>query len=143
MKFKKFLFVFIAVLLFVITGCLSGIENEEQNIEVQKRSCDEDKYENFKEITNNEEVQKVREILGNAEWKNAMESMSRPPDYRFIFQFNNPKIEAKAVGYEVWVSPTKDTLGIVEASNKYVQLTKENSAILYEILTGAKLFNFK
>lgn len=129
----------LTIFLLVITSCSNGIEDEKQSIVVQKYISEENKYEDYKKINDNEKVQKVKAILSNADWENAVVNMVRRADYRFVFQFKNPKIEAKAVGHEVWISPHKDKLEVVEASNKYVQLSKENSAILYEILTGEKL----
>lgn len=67
MRFTKNLFVSLTMILFVITGCSSGIENEGQSIEVQKRIGDENKYEDFKEITDNKKVQKVKGILDKAD----------------------------------------------------------------------------
>ena len=125
-------------------GCSNAIENDEQKIEVQKRIGDENKYEDFKEITNNEQVQKVKEILDDIDWENAKVSMIHPPDYKFGFQFKNPKIEAKAVLYELWISPNKDKIELViDAESKYIQLNKKNSAELFEILTGGKLSELK
>ncbi|MBM7583935.1 hypothetical protein JOC86_000472 [Bacillus pakistanensis] len=66
--------------------------------------------------------------------------MSRPPDYQFVFQFKNPEIAAKAVLYQVWIGPNKDKLEIDQGDNQYAQLKKDNSAILFEIIT-LLLFN--
>ncbi len=130
MNIQKLFLVMIAMFLFIITGCVNGIENEGQKI----------KYEDFKEITNNELVQEVKKILGNVDWETAKVNMARPADYRFIFQFKNPEIEAKAVLYELWVSPNKINVELViDAENKYFQLNEEDSAVLFEILTGEKL----
>ena len=66
--------------------------------------------------------------------------MARPADYRFGFRFKNPDIEAKAVLYELWISPNKDKVELViDAESKYAQLDKNKSALLFEILTGEKL----
>ncbi|WP_245864212.1 hypothetical protein [Fredinandcohnia onubensis] len=120
-----------------IAGCL----NQEQNIDVQKRTGDENNYEDFKIITNNEQVQKVRKIIDNIDWETAKVQMIRPADYRFAFQFKN---EAKAVLYELWISPNKDKVElIIVAGNKYVQLDKNTSAELFEALTGEKLSDQK
>jgi hypothetical protein len=143
MKYQKVFFILIAMFLFITTGCLGGIENEEQKIEVQKRNRDENNYEDFNEIIHSKDVQKVRDILDKADWENAVVNMSSSADYRFIFQFKNLEIEAKAVGYEVWISPNKDKLEIVKAENQYTQLAEENSKLLFEILTGDKLSNLK
>ncbi|HZG12523.1 MAG TPA: hypothetical protein VEZ91_11060 [Kurthia gibsonii] len=125
-------------------GCSNAIGNGEQNIEVQKRIGDENKYEDFKEITNNKQVQKVKEILDDIDWENAKVSMSHPPDYKFGFQYKNTQIEAKAVLYELWISPNNDNVELViDAESKYIKLDGNNSAELFEILTGEKLSEVK
>lgn len=48
-------------------GCSNATKDEVQNIEgqkieVQKRVGDENKYEVFKDITNDEDVEKVKEL---------------------------------------------------------------------------------
>ena len=127
-----------------IVGCSNTLENEEQNIEVQKRIGDEYNYEDFKEITNSEKVKKVKEILNDIHWENAKVDMTRPADYRFGFEYENPNIEAKAVLYELWISPNKDKVELViDAESKYAQLDKNKSAILFEIITGEKLSDLK
>jgi hypothetical protein len=140
MKIQKLILVLLAMFLFIVTGYVNGIENEEQKIEVQKRIGDENKYEDYKEITNNEQVQEVKKILDNVDWEVAKVNMARPADYRFVFQFKNPEIEAKAVLYELWISPNKDKVElIIDAESKYFQLNEEDSAVLFEILTEEML----
>ncbi|MFL0584330.1 hypothetical protein ACH0B6_17290 [Solibacillus silvestris] len=144
MKNFKYLTVFIGIISILLVGCSSEIETEEQYIAIQKRVGDENKYEDFKEITDNEQVQKVKDILNDIDWENAKVNMVHPADYRFIFQFKNPKIEAKAVLYELWVSPNKDKVELViDTEIKYVQLNTSKSAELFEILTGGKLSELK
>ncbi|WP_060671688.1 hypothetical protein [Rossellomorea vietnamensis] len=63
----------------------------------------------------------------------------RPPDYRFIYEFKNPNIDAKAVLHQVWISPKKDELEVMQGPHEYTKLTKEDSARLFEILTGEGL----
>ena len=115
--------------------------NEEQKIEVQKRIYDENDYEDLKEIMNNDEVQKVKEIVFDIEWENAKVQMEHPADYRFIFQYKNPNIVAKAALYKLWISPNNDIVEIVMEDDAYAKLNKENSSILIEILTGENLPN--
>jgi hypothetical protein len=144
LKKFKFLIVFIGIISIFIVGCSNDIVDKEQSIVVQKRVGDENKYEGFKEITNNEQVKKVREILDDIDWENAQVSMVRPADYSFGFQYNNPKIEAKTVLYELWLSPNKDQVELViDAESKYAQLDKNKSAILFEIITAKKLPDLK
>ncbi|MFE6169381.1 hypothetical protein ACFVP8_16160 [Viridibacillus arvi] len=138
MKFTKTLFVSLAMILFIITGCSNGKEDLGEYIKVQKRIGDENKYEDFKEITNNKQVQRVKDIiLDRDEWKKVKVDMERPADYKFWFQFKNPKIQAKTVLYEIWISPNKDKVEVV-ADSEYVQLNEVNSTDLFEILTGGK-----
>jgi len=141
LKLRKILLALI--FLMIITGCSNGIENEEQLIEVQKRLGNEKKFADFRKIADKKKVQKVKEIINETDWKNAEVSISRPPDYQFVFQFKNPKIAAKAVLHSVWVSPNKDQLEIVRGENQYAQLSKEQSAIMFEIITGDKLSELK
>lgn len=66
--------------------------------------------------------------------------MARPADYRFVFQFKDPVIEAKAVLYELWKSPKKDKVELViDAESKYSQLNEEDSTVIFEIITVKKL----
>ena len=140
----KYLITFIGIILIFIAGCSDVINNEEQKIEVQMRIGDENNYEDFKEITDHEQVKKVQKILDDIDWKNAKVDMARPADYIFYFQFNNPEIEAKAVLYELWISPNKDKVELViDAQSKYSQLDKKKSGELFEILTGEKLADLK
>jgi len=139
----KYLITFMGLILIFIAGC-SDVRNEEQKIEVQMRIGDENNYEDFKEITDHEQVQKVQKILDDIDWKNAKVDMARPADYIFYFQFKNPKIEAKAVLYKLWISPNKDKVELViDAQSKYSQLDKKKSGELFEILTGEKLADLK
>ncbi|MFJ8460652.1 hypothetical protein ACIQ57_16140 [Lysinibacillus xylanilyticus] len=136
----KYLITFIGMIFIFIAGCSDVINNEEQKIEVQMRIGDENNYEDFKEITDHEQVQKVQKILDDIDWENAKVDMARPADYIFYFQFKNPEIEAKAVLYKLWISPNKDKVELViDAQSKYSQLDKKKSGELFEILTGEKL----
>jgi len=136
----KYIITLIVVMTILITGCSNLIGNEEQNIKVQKRVVDVNNYEDFEVITNKEKVQKVRELLDNIDWEHTKVDMVRPADYRFIFQFKNPDINGKSVLYELWISPNKDKVELtVNAESKFVQLDKNHSEELYEILIGGKL----
>ena len=130
-------FIFLAIFIFV-AGCAHL--NEEQNIEVEKRINQEANYEEVKTVTNTKDVQKVREIVEDIDWEKAVVSMVRPADYTFAFQYVDPEIEAKAVLYELWISPDKDKVELViDAESKYVQLGSNQSKELFDILTGEEL----
>ena len=128
-----------AIFLMLIVGCWDSLEDEAQTIEVEKRIGDGGQYEDFNVISDHREVQKVKNILDDITWKNEKVLMIRSADYRFVFQFKNPEIEAKAALYELWISPRKDSVELVEGESKYIQLDKKTSAQLFEILTGEKL----
>ncbi|MCM3412644.1 hypothetical protein [Metabacillus litoralis] len=140
---QKIFLSLITILLIIVTGCSNVIEKEEQLIEVQKHVGNLNEFEDFRKITDNKKVQNVKEILNETDWENAKVSMSRPPDYQFVFQFKNPNIEVKAVLFRVWISPNKEKLEIVQGDNQYAQLTKEQSAIMFEIITGDKIAKLK
>ena len=138
MKVRNWPLVMISICIFIITGCSTGLENEEQRIEVQKDIGDNE-YEDFKVVTDNNEVMQVKKILKDTIFENKKVEMSRPADYHFIFQFKNPKIEAKAVLYQIWVIPNKDKIEIIAGNSQYVQLEGKNAATLFQIVTGEKL----
>ena len=141
---KKLVITFIGIIIMFMVSCSKEIENEEQIIKFQKYMGNEDNYEEFKEINNNERVKQVKDIVDNIDWEDAQVSMVRPPDYRFGFQYKNPKFESKAALYELWVSPNKDKVELViDAESKYVQLDKKKSAVLYELITEEKLSDLK
>lgn len=137
MKGRNLSVVFIAICIFIVTGCSNIIGNEEQTIKVQKHV--DDKYEDLKVITDNKQVRQVKKILKDAHFENKKVEMARPADYHFIFQFENPKIEAKAALYQIWVIPNKDKIEIIVGNSQYVQLEGENAATLFRIITGEKL----
>ncbi|MFS0781243.1 hypothetical protein [Bacillus sp. 1P06AnD] len=120
-----------------IAGCSNSSDKEEQYINVQKRIGNE--YEDFNDITNKDEVQKVKDILHKSEWEHRKVDMARPADYRFIFQYKNPGIAAKAIVYELWIIPNKDQVELVRGDSEYIQLDKKRSAELVEIITGNKI----
>ncbi|QWG45636.1 hypothetical protein EXW31_15735 [Bacillus mycoides] len=138
MRIRKLTVVFIAICIFIVTGCSNILGNEDQRIEVQKRVGD-DKYEDLKIVTDNNQVLQVKKILNDIHFENQKAEMSRSADYHFVFQFKNPKIEAKAVLYQIWISPNKDKVEVMAGDNRYAQLEGENAATLFWIVTGEKL----
>ncbi|GMR68135.1 MULTISPECIES: hypothetical protein [Bacillus] len=137
MKGRNLSVVFIAIVIFIVTGCSNIIGNEEQTIKVQKHV--DDKYEDLKVVTDNKQVREVKKILNDTNFENEKVEMSRPADYHFIFQSKNPKIEAKAALYQIWVSPNKDKIEITVGGIGYAQLNGKNAATLFWIVTGDKL----
>jgi hypothetical protein len=134
-KYTASLCLLISFLLWIVTGCSPAIENEEQKIIVQKWVGNEKKYEESKEISDNQQVLHVKRIMGEANWRDAHVEFVRPADYQFVFQFKNSKIKAKVVLFSVWISPQKDQLEMTRGEHEFTQLTKEESARLLEIIS--------
>lgn len=144
MNLKQLFIGLIAIFSIIATGCSNELGNHEQKIKVQKRIGEEYKFQDFKEVSDNKKVLKVKDILNDADWENAKVNMSHPPDFQFVFLFKNPDIVQERTDlYKVWISPNNDNLEIVQNDNKYVKLSKERSEILFEFITGVKLFDFK
>lgn len=123
----------------ILVGCSTDLQNTEQSIVVEKSIGDENNYEDFREVTDNEQVQKIKEILKEANWINAKAEMASPPVYRFAFRNNNPNLEVKAPLYQLWMTPNDDNVELIRDGNAYVKLDKIMSGELFEIITGEKL----
>lgn len=68
MKGRNVSVVFIAIVIFIVTGCSNIIGNEDPTIEVQKHV--DNKYEDLKVVTDNKQVQQVKKILNDAHFEN-------------------------------------------------------------------------
>lgn len=135
---KIILFISLLGVLLVTSGCFN--EMIEQKITVQKRTGEENIFKDFKEVTQKKQVEKAIDIVKNANWENAKVKMARYADYQFQFPsiYSNGS-EDKIASYLLWISPNGENLELVTDSGRYVQLTKQDSADLYEILTGDAL----
>ncbi|NRD79629.1 hypothetical protein HPT25_19905 [Bacillus sp. BRMEA1] len=121
------------------TTWTNGIKNKDQFIVVSKHVGTENNFKEFRKIKVVKKVNKIKEILNGLKWVYAIRDTLQPPDYQFVYQPKDPKIKADAVLHRVWITPDKDRLVIVRGENQYAQLTKEQSLVLFEILTGDKL----
>lgn len=100
---------------------------------------EEDQYELFKEITDNDVVKKAAELLEDVRWKKGVVLMTQPPHYKFQFEDDNQSIGSN---YDLWISPNKDQVELViEEQEKYIQLNKNQSAELFEFVTESQLIN--
>ncbi|MEW9097334.1 MAG: hypothetical protein AB2417_19855 [Clostridiaceae bacterium] len=144
MKYFKYLIVFIGIFSIFIAGCSNRIDNEGNKIIVQKSLEEDNKYEQHKEIIDDEAVQKVKDILHSISWENAKVNMAHPSDYKFYFVDKNEQSQSNKLIYDLWISPNNDKVELViDSESKYVQLDKNKSAKLFEILTGGKLSDLK
>lgn len=154
MKYYKHLVVLIGTILFFIAGCsnetnsseikLNTTENGGKVITVEKHSIKEGTYESFREISDDEAVQKVEDLLASIAWENAEVSMASPPHSRYYLEEKNEQAEPNKIGYYLWISPSKEKVELViEGEGKYAQLSKGQSAELFETITGEKLSDVK
>ena len=137
MKRLYFIMVCIGAYAVLLAACSNTTSDTEQYIVVDKRVGESNQYEDFKEVTDQDKVEKVQAILQEADWVTAKVEMIRYPDYKFGLKLNDSKTEAKAVKYNLWISPKGDKIELVR-HDKYVQLDKGVSAQLFEILTSEK-----
>ncbi len=114
MKQIYYVFILIGACFILLAACLKPVFDDAQYILVEKQVGEENKYDEFKKVTAQKKVKKVRAILHNADWEKAKVEKERPPDHHFFFQFKNPNIEAKAVLYELWITPNSDQVELVE-----------------------------
>lgn len=123
------------IVLLMTSGCL--FQTKQQIITVQKRvgMGEEEQFEDFKEITDQKQVEKAIDIVENADWEKTKIEMSRNADYQFQFPFKNGS-DDKIASYLLWISNNEENLEIVTDSSRYVKLSKENSTELYDILIG-------
>jgi len=109
-----------------------------QKITVQNRTTEENIFEDFREITQQTQVTEAIDIVKKANWENAKIKMEHYADYQFQFPFKNSS-EDKIASYLLWISPNGENLEIVTDGDRYVRLSKHDSADLYKILTGEEL----
>jgi hypothetical protein len=103
----------------------TNLIEEEEKLVIEKRSGTDSQYEQFKEITDKEKIEKVLNILQKADWKNAKVQMTHPPDYII----NNK--------YKIWLTPPKNMLEVI-FQNHYTKLSEKDFKELYEIITERK-----
>ncbi|MFJ7935113.1 hypothetical protein [Sporosarcina sp. NPDC096371] len=133
---KLCLIVILFSLLLPTIGCVADVQ--EQKITVQKQVGEDKVHEDFREISDRKKVSTAIEIVKSADWENAKIKMERYPDYQFQFPLKNGS-QDKIASYLLWISPNGENVEIVTDGGKYVKLTEQDSATLYEILTGEAL----
>jgi hypothetical protein len=135
---KIVLFFSLLGVLLITSGCLSEVNG--QKITVQKRTGEENIFEDFKEVTQKSQVKKALDIVKNANWEKAKVEMAGYADYQFQFPPKNGNgSEDKIASYSLWISPNGENVELVLDSGRYVKLNKQDSVDLYEILTGEAL----
>ncbi|QUW23111.1 hypothetical protein JSQ81_05965 [Sporosarcina sp. Marseille-Q4063] len=92
-------------------------------------------YETVNELTNPDDVKTLIKALGNADWEENVKVDIGSPDYRFSWNSFN---------HSIWINQEYERLELlVEGQSNYGSLSKDSSHIVFEILTGKKLENYK
>ena len=134
----KFLYISLGILIILLSGCLS---NDEFYIVVEKRMGESANYEEFRSVTNNKQIERVNEIVGEIKWENGNLDI-RPADYRYSGQSQNPDAVIKSISYDLWINSDNDKVELIvsPSEDKYHKLNSNDkrSGELFEILISDK-----
>ena len=114
--------------------CSNIITREKQIIEVEELQENGVDYKHYKVISATKNVKTIKRILKTASWETNTTEMNRPADYRFIFQYENDKYEAKAILYQVWIPSDGKQITIMRETSQYAVLSVEDSTKLSKLL---------
>lgn len=138
MKSMRLFICIIGVVLLLAAGCSNDLQHAEESLVVEKRIGNENNYKEFRENVNTKQVQRIKEIVKNADWIQEETEIVSYPDYKFSFRFTNPNVEAKAVLYQLWITPDKKNVEIT-SDNGYGKMDEVLSVELFELITGETL----
>jgi hypothetical protein len=89
-------------------------------------------YVTVNEIADADEVKKLIKALSNADWEENIQVDIEPPDYRFSWN---------SFQHSVWVNQEYKRLELlIEGQSNYGSLSADSSEVVFEILTGKKLY---
>jgi hypothetical protein len=89
-------------------------------------------YETVNEIADADEVNKLIKALSNADWEENIQVDIEPPDYRFSWN---------SFTHSIWINQEYERLEIlIEGQSNYGSLSADSSEVVFEILTGKKLY---
>lgn len=95
---------------------------------IVKQKYDQDDYQAVNEITDPAQVEKLIEILRNADWKEGVDVDIEPADYRFVWN---------SFEHGVWINDEYKRIEVIVAGqSNYGVLSKEASKVVFEILTN-------
>ena len=132
MKIFKVLLLLVTIALIISLIYKFLIYDKKQRIEVHKLVLNENIYEEYKNVTKQNDVNEVRRIIKDTTWESSTSKPSRPADYIFVFQYVNPKLEAKAISYQLWIED-KNRVEIYRDTDEHTLLSKEDSTIILDI----------
>ena len=145
MKLRNICMGLIIIFILTLMGCSNGTTNKTQPtketefIKVETPVGNTNTFKEFRKVTDEKQVQQVKEILKEAKWTYAILDTVRPPSYQFTFHSTNSKIKEDTTLHEIYVDSNQGILIIIRGDKEHTQLTKEQSSTMFEIITGAKV----
>lgn len=131
---KGYLFLWLFVLVWS-TGCSSSWSGQE--IAVQKKVEGSTDFEDFREVTESKQIERVIALLKEADWQTMKVDMARYADYQLDIQLKNDEgSDTQLVRYLLWVEANGERLELTEGTDQYVKLQGADAKELYELLTG-------
>lgn len=107
---------------------------DDNPIIVEQRNTNEN-YRTVNEITDTAVVKKLIKALGNADWQENVKVDIGSPDYRFSWNSFN---------HSIWINQEYERLELlIEGQSNFGTLSADSSKIIFEILTGEKLEDYK
>lgn len=95
----------------------------------------EQTYSVYKKIENLETINSILNVLNQISWEEAEVDMTRQPDFKITVVNINPTAYFNPIIFDLWITPNKDKLEIIiEGRSKYQKLSKQDSAILLDII---------
>lgn len=144
MKLRNICMGLIVIFIVVLMGCSNGTTNKTQTkketefIKVETPVGNTNTFKEFRKVTDEKQVQQVKEILKEAKWTYSILDTVRPASYQFTFQSNDSKTKKDVVLHQILVDSDQGILIIIRDDKEHTQLTKEQSSTIFEIITDAK-----
>ncbi|MDQ0888901.1 hypothetical protein QFZ81_003989 [Paenibacillus sp. V4I9] len=115
-------------------GCQKSEDVNNDKLIVLKLVSSENKFDVFKEVTDNTTVSKVKSMITNGDWKKDFKhtDIYKSPNYKFYFQRTDGG-DAKPVVYEVFYTDGNARIFFGDIPS-YKQLSKDDSEKLIGIL---------
>ncbi|MCM3711805.1 hypothetical protein [Sporosarcina luteola] len=128
----------ILLLVLTIVGCSQQGVGNNSALTFYER-IDDTSFYLMKERKDEGAIQDIINFLSNIEWEsNRIKALNKEPNYRLIIKENDSEIGN--VEFDVWISSDGNALEIINRNtDKYIQLSKEESSFLYNKISGKEL----
>jgi len=113
-------------LILILAGCS---ENEKFKLQIEK-TVNKDKTEITKQITDQDSIQEVQDIINKVKWSDKIVDMSRQPD--IILRFKNSSEDTNEEKYLLWLNDKK--IEMTKDSGIYGELSSKEMGSLKELI---------